>query len=139
MSAQASIVLNDGATTPVAHTFVPKGVRSPDGRKDVASWRDQSVAQLIGQWVIKEEHMPVNANGTEKFRYVIDIPTLEQASSGGTFVPPPTRAYGTVATIEFYLNERASLDELKNIVAVVKNFTASTYLFDAVTKREGAW
>lgn len=139
MSAQANIVLNDGATTPVAHTFNPKGSRVQPNGKTVSIWRDQSFANSEGYWSLKEEHTPANGNGMEKLRYVIDRPTLESPASGGSFVPPPTRAYGTVGLVEVWAHKRASDAELKDIVALVKNFTATTYFADAVQKREAAW
>lgn len=139
MAAQAQIVINDGATTPVAHTFDPKGAKTQPDKKDLAIWRDQSPANSVGYLSISETHTPVNGNGMEKFRYVIDVPTLESPASGGSFAPPPTRAYGTIAVIEVWAHERASEQELKNIVAYVKNFTALTYFSNAITKREAAW
>lgn len=139
MSAQANVVINDGQGVPVAHTFNPKGARVMDTGKEVALWRDQSPASSVGFLTLREEHTPVNANGMEKFRYVIDVPTLESPASGGSFAPPPTRAYGTIGIIEVWAHQRASTAELANIVAYVKNFTASTYFKDAVEKREAAW
>lgn len=138
MAAQATITLADGQATPVNHNFDPKGAKLVD-KKDIAVWRDQSPANAAGYLVLREEHTGVNANGMEKFRYYIDVPTLESPSSGGSFVPPPTRAYGTIGVIEIWAHERASDQELKNIVAYVKNFTASTYFSNAITKREPAW
>lgn len=139
MSAQSNIVINDGATTPVAHTFNPKGARAVADGKSVALWRDQTPAQAVGYLTLTEQHAPANGNGMEKFRYVIDVPTLESPSSGGAFVPPPTKAYSTIAVVEVWMHNRASLDELKNVVAYVKNFTATPYFSDAITKREAAW
>lgn len=139
MSAQANIVINDGATTPVAHTFNPKGAKTQPDKKDLAIWRDQSPTNAVGYLSISETHTPVNGNGMEKFRYVIDVPTLESPASGGSFAPPPTRAYGTIAVVEVWAHERASDQELKNIAAYVKNFTATTYFNDAIVKREAAW
>jgi len=139
MSAQAAIVINDGATTPVARTFNPKGAKTAADRKDVAVWRDQSPVNAAGFLSITETHIPVNANGMEKFRYVIDVPTLESPSSGGSFVPAPTRAYGTIAVVEVWAHQRASVQELKDIVAFVKNFTATAYFNTAITLREPAW
>jgi hypothetical protein len=139
MSAQAIITINDGATTPVAHNFDPKGTMVGSDRKAVALWRDQSAASAVGYVTLNEHHTPVNGNGMEKFRYVIDVPTLESASSGGSFVPPPTRAYGTIAVVEVWAHERASDQELKNIVAYVKNFTNHAYFSNAIIKREAAW
>lgn len=139
MAVQAPIILNDGATTPLAHTFDPKGaMRQPD-KKGIADWRDQGPAQKVGYLTLTEQHTPVNSNGMEKFRYTIDVPTLETPASGGTFSPPPTRAYGTIAVLEVWAHERASDSELKNIVAFVKNFTAHAYFSNAITKREAAW
>lgn len=139
MSAQSNIVINDGQGTPVAHTFNPKGARAMENGKSLALWRDQSPASAVGFLTIKEEHVPVNTNGVEKFRYVIDVPTLESPASGGSFAPPPTRAYGSIAVIEVWAHQRASKAELENIVAYVKNFTSLAYFKDAVSNREPAW
>lgn len=139
MSAQATITINDGETTPVAHAFNPKGAKSAPDKTDLALWRDQSAASAVGYLTLSEKHTPVNVNGMEKFRYTIDVPTLESPSSGGSFTPPPTRAYGTIAVIEVWAHQRASDQELKNIVAFVKNFAATTYFSDAIVKREAAW
>lgn len=139
MTAQATITINDGATTPVAHNFDPKGAMVNGDKKGIANWRDQSPAQAVGFLTLTETHTPVNANGMEKFRYVIDVPTLESPGSGGTYAPPPTRAYGTIAVIEVWAHERATEQELKNIAAYVKNFTAHAYFNNAITKREPAW
>lgn len=139
MSAQANVVINDGLLTPVAHTFNPKGAKTQPDKKDLAIWRDQSAVNAEGYISLSETHTPINTNGMEKFRWVIDLPTLESPSSGGSFVPPPTRAYGTIAVIEVWAHKRASQQELKDIAAYVKNFTALPYFSDAVTKREAAW
>lgn len=140
MSAQADIVLADGTSpTPVNRTFNPKGAKAVANGKSNALWRDQSPPNKVGYLSIEEQHAPVNVNGMEKFRFVIDVPTLEQPNTGGSFVPPPTKAYSTVATVEIYAHERASEQELKNIVAFVKNFTATAYFSNAVTKREPSW
>lgn len=139
MSAQTTLVLADGQTTPVNHNFDPKGARDVAPGKSRAEWRDQSLSNREAYWSLKEEHTEPNKNGVEKFRYMIDRPTLESPASGGSFAPPPTRAYGTMAVIEYWVHTRASEAETKDIVALVKNFTASAYVSNAVTKREAAW
>lgn len=139
MAQQANIVLNDGQTTPVARTFNPKGSRTQPNGKTVSLWRDQNFTSSEGYFSIREEHTPANGNGMEKFRYLIDLPTLESPASGGSFAPPPTRAFGTIAVVEVWAHRRATDAELKNIVAMVKNFTATTYFSDAIVKREPAW
>lgn len=138
MSAQANIVLADGQATPVNRTFAPKGARSIQN-KDVSVWRDQSPGIAAGYRSITEQHAPANSNGMEKFRFVIDVPTLEQAASGGSFVPPPTKAYATVGVIEVWAHVRASESELKDIAAFIKNLASSSYFTNAVINREPSW
>lgn len=139
MAVQANLVINDGQITPVAHTFNPKGVLRLDNKKQSALWRDQTPTNAEGYLSITEQHADPNGNGIEKFRYVFDVPTLETPGGTGPFVPPPTRAYGTMAVVEYWVHKRATQQELKDIVAYVKNFTALTYVSDAITKREAAW
>lgn len=138
MSAQVSIVLADGKATPVSHTFEPRGAKNKDG-KDIAIWRDQSSGIAVGFATLTEHHSVPNSNGVEKFRYVIDVPALEQAASGGTFVPAPTKAFSDVVVIEIFAHERSSEDRLKDLVAYAKNFTSGAYFANAVTKRDAAW
>lgn len=139
MAAQNTLVLADGQTTPVNHNFDPKGAKSVAVGKSRADWRDQSFSNREAYWTLREEHTEPNKNGVEKFRYLVDRPTLESPASGGAFAPPPTRAYGTMAVVEYWVHTRASDDETKDIVALVKNLTASAYVANAITKREAAW
>lgn len=138
MSAQASVIINDGAATPVAHTFLPKGTKSVEG-KDIATWKDVSPTNAEGFLSMVEHHTPFNSNGMEKFRYVIDVPTLETPGGTGPFVPPPTRAYGGVIVIEVWAHKRATADELKNYAAYAKNFAGHAYFKAAIENREAAW
>lgn len=139
MSAQDIITINNGATTPVAKAFNPKGAKTAPDRTDMAIWKNQDAPSQVGFVVLSEKHTPVNVNGMEKFRYTIDVPTLESPASGGAFAPPPTRAFGTIAVVEVWAHARASEQELKDIVAYVKNFTATAYFSNAIVKREAAW
>jgi len=140
MSAQANVVLANGETTPVNKTFAPKGaLRSPTG-KDVAVWREQSAVNAEGFFSLQEQHSDPNGNRIEKFRYVIEIPTLETVGTNDAGITPaPSVAYVTTGVIEFWLSTRASQAELKDIVAFVKNLAATSYVSDAITKREHAW
>lgn len=134
MSAQASLVINDGATTPVAHTFDPKGARAQPQGKDVALWRDSAQANLVAAWTVEEQHTPVNGNQIEKFRYLITVPYTEPDLNGN-----PVQKRFTLGEVQVYAHELATDQELKHIAALVKNFTASTYFQNAIVKREAAW
>lgn len=140
MPAQANIVINDGQTTPVAHTFVPDGALQGADGKVFADWVDRSPSVKVGYWKIREQHSKPNGNGVEKIRFVIERPVLEVPGSVVVgFNPAPTKAYEPAASIEYLLPERASEAELADLAALVKNFTALTFVTDKVKKRERSW
>lgn len=140
MSSQANIVINDGAGTPVAHTFNPKGARKQPSGSDVAVWRDQTPANAEGFLSITEHHSEAVGQGNEKFTWVIEVPTLETVGTNDAGVTPPqTRAYAVVGVLEFRFPKRATLLELQHIAAYMKNFSALAYVTNAVTLREPAW
>lgn len=142
MSAQANIVINDGQVTPVAVTFNPKGAKKqPDGR-DKAVWRNQAALNAEGYLTIDEHHTDPKPgpNSVEKFTFVITKPVLETvATNDAGITPAPTVAYNLVAVLEFRFPKRATEAELKDIVAFAKNLAATSYVADAVIKREAAW
>lgn len=140
MPAQASIVINDGQGTPVAHTFVPDGaLAQPDG-KVVAEWVDRSQTYKVGFWKIREQHSKPNGNGVEKIRFVLERPVLETLGSAVVgFNPAPQLAYLPMASIEYMLPERASTAELADLAALVKNFTALSFVTSKVSNRERSW
>lgn len=135
MSAQANIVINDGAATPVAQTFNPKGAKTSPTSKDVAIWRNQAVANAIGYQTIEEQHAAPNVNGLEKFRWVLTVPTTEIPAG----LTAPRIAYAGTVIVEAWLPQRATDQELKNYAAYLKNFAALQYVQDAIIKRECAW
>lgn len=134
MSAQAILTLLDGAATPISHAFEPKGARSQPQGKDVALWRDNAQGNLVAAWTVEEQHTPVNGNQIEKFRYLLTVPYTEPDLNGN-----PVQKRYTLGEVQVYAHELATEQELKHIAALVKNFTASAYFQNAVTKREAAW
>lgn len=133
MPALAAITVNDGQATPVAHTFNPVG---PDVN-GVSSFVDRSGGIAIGFPRIDISlREPLKAKGAGSasdgksriFKGVITIgvPTLETTSptTGTGIQPAPTIAYVVAARLEFYLPERSTLAERKNLLAYVKNALA---------------
>ncbi len=141
MSAQASIVINDGQTSPVAHTFIPKGARTLPEGVGVAEWRDVTtgVNAEVNPTIV-ERHTPPNGNRLEKFQWTIDLPTAETVGTNDAGITPPVRkAYSTQVQIVAWVPTRASAQELKDIAAFAKNFAALAMFKDAIEKREAAW
>lgn len=135
MSAIAPIVINDGASTPVAHTFAPVTIDS----SSVAKWADRSGGVSIGfpglSYSLKN---PSNGSANYKLQAKVVLPVLEQTSpSTATGIQPaPTVAYNLIANIELVLPERSTLADRKNLVAFVRNYLANAVITNGVENYE---
>jgi hypothetical protein len=148
MATLASITLNDGQATPVAHTFTPLGPVGPDG---TAILLDKSGGIAIGYNKLQFSlRAPINkvgagqasgANRVYRARFKIDVPTMESTSAAtGTGIPPaPTVAYVHAFDGTFTLPERGTAAERKNLRAYVRNFLADAVAQALVENQEGAW
>jgi hypothetical protein len=67
------------------------------------------------------------------------MPILDTPGSGGTCEPPPTPAFGAIGKLEMWAHRRASEQNLKNLVYIVKNYTASALFENMVKKRDPSW
>jgi hypothetical protein len=135
MAAIATIAIDDGQATPVSHDFDPANVQ--DG---IAKYEDRVDGIAVGYPSITVSvRRPTKGSRAYKVMIKVAVPTLEQASSGGTFVPPPTNAYDNLAVMEFMLPERSSLDERKDILAYAKNLLAHAVVESAVHDLESVY
>jgi hypothetical protein len=130
MSAVSNVVINDGATTPVAHTFNPARV-SPE----LVTYQDRSAAVVAGYNVLTiGTRYASNGNSGQKVTLKIVAPTLAvTAPTTGTGIQPnPVAAYSCLATVEFVLPSASTLQNRKDILAFVKNLMAQTVVSQAV-------
>lgn len=116
MPAFSPISLEDAQPTPVAHVFAPEALSSKDG-KNIAVFVDRSSGVIVGYWRLRSEFSPRNSNGMIKVRYVIERVTLETLSNNTAsgVNPAPKKAYTTTANLEFWVHERSTLQERKDI------------------------
>lgn len=138
MSAIASIVINDGATTPLAHTFAPVNIDAAG----VAKWADRAGGIALGFPVITAlVRPPTKESRSYKLSAKIIIPVLEVTSpSTATGIQPaPTLAYNLMTTIEMVLPERSSLLDRKHLNAYLKNYLANINWTNAVESFEPAF
>lgn len=120
MPAVANIVLNDALATPVAHTFIPLG---PDS-EGTFWFEDQSPANAIGYNRISLQlvrpalgKQGVNSGQrVNRLKLGLHTPVLEtMGTADNGITPPPTLAYIPRCNIEFIMNERASLQNRKDL------------------------
>jgi hypothetical protein len=119
MPAFGSVVLNDGATTPVAHTFSPETLQG-----NQAKMVDRSSGIPVGypRLTIDLASPKGNANGNYRGMLRIQLPAMEALSVADSgFIPAPTKAYENIATVEFQLSGRGTLQNRKDLIAYLKN------------------
>jgi len=133
MANQATITINDGATTPVAHNFTPSGI----DKNEVAIYHDRVGGTALGFPRVQISLRRPVAGGTSstsdrvyRARIKVDVPTLESS------VTPPTLAYNCTVNVEFVLPERATQQNRKDVLAFVKNLLANAAITSAVQDLE---
>lgn len=134
MAAFANITINDGATTPVAHTFGPNTLV---GLK--ADYADRSGGISVGYPTISIlSSVPSKTSRLYKTRVKIVLPVLEvvNASTWSGITPAPTKAYDMVGIIEFFCPERSTLQNRKDIRAFIKNLMNDAVMTALVETQE---
>lgn len=126
-----NIVLADGQTTPVNHTFKP----ITKDNNGVAWYNDQATGVPIGypKLSLSLKVPPMGAQpGSSAYGQVyratlkLSIPQLEVTSpaTGSGIQPAPTVAYTDIVNIEFVLSARGTLQARKDALAYAKSLLA---------------
>lgn len=144
MPSLATVVINDGAATPVAHTFSPS---NPD-KNGTNYWYDRSGGIAIGFPEVSLNLREPLAGGKvssadrvyrAKARIVMPVMEVTSPTTGTGIQPAPTKAYELVANLEFVLPERSTLQNRKDILAYAKNLLAHANSTAAVQDLEGVY
>lgn len=128
MSAIQPIVINDGAATPVAHTFTPVTSVPPFYRES------QSALALVGQGTIELTSKAESGNGMTKVRLVLALPALEAitGSNGAGYTAQPKVAYTNKVDATFFLPNRGSMQQRKDLRVLLMNALANAQVIDAI-------
>lgn len=120
MPAFSSITINDGATTPVAHVFAPLTLIGNE-----AKYTDRSTGITVAYpTVTLVTTQPSKNSRLSKVRARIVVPVMEvvNASTYNGITPAPTKAYEMTCDMTFFLPERCTLQQRKDIKAYAVNF-----------------
>lgn len=137
MAAIAPLVLLDGQTTPVSHTFAPVNIMN-----DVARWADRAGGISVGfPEVTHSLRGPTKGSRAYKLQTKVVMPVLEVSAPGTStgFQPAPTKAYDLIASVEIIMPERSTLAQRKDILAYCKNVLASAVVTAAVADFESVY
>lgn len=143
MPAIGNITINDGAATPVAHTFSPTKIDS----NNVAYLHDRSGGIAIGYpsiALLTKLPSPAGAgqasgsNRVIRNNFKIELPILEvtSASTGSGIQPAPTLSYLCGVDINFRIAERSTLQNRKDILAFAKNLLSNASIVAMVENSE---
>jgi hypothetical protein len=131
MSNIADIVINDGAATPVAHTFAPDGQPTGYG----ANYADRATGIQVGFPTIKLNISPAQGKQSlNKVRVRLAVPRLETIAGvdGGGFTPAARLAYLGSFDGTFIFNERATKQERKDVRVLLANLLANVQVVGLV-------
>lgn len=115
MPAIAALSINDGAATPVAHTF---SVQSTNGAK--AEWKERTAGSPAGFLTISHE---VVTPGTPTSAYRVRVGFSFPATETINGVPTVTRMNSAQVTLNFA--QSSTEQERKDALAYVTNFLAN--------------
>lgn len=134
MPAFSALTINDGAATPVSHTF---GQRTLIGTE--ASFVDRSGGITLGYpLVIVNSMPPTRTSRLSKVRVKVVLPVMEtvNASTYNGITPAPTKAYDLTFDGMFFLPERCTLAQRKDILAYAKNLLSNALTTALVETQE---
>ena len=138
MAAQVAVTLTDAAGTPVNRVFSPMGVLN-----GLAKWAYKTLGVVAGyNWLSQFLRVPTPQSDAYKATFKLVTPVLEvtSPSTGSGIQPAPTVAYELIANLEFVLPSRSSLQERKDILAMLCDFVANeAQLTKAVEELEPVW
>lgn len=134
MPAIGTITINDGAGTPVAHSFTPSGIAGA-----IASYDDRVGGISVGfPHITISSVSPTKTSRMYKARVKVVLPVLENISGTASngFAPAPTKAYDLQFDGTFILPERSTLQNRKDLFAFVKNLMANAVMTAVVENNE---
>lgn len=131
MSQIADISIADGKATPVTHVFKPvqSGLESKYKRVGVAG---QSAAAV--ETIVATAKLASTANGVNKIELDLAIPVSEvvSGSSGQGYTPAPAIAHIPRAKVTFFVHQRSTADERKDLRILLSNLLKDAQVIDLV-------
>lgn len=132
----STLTLNDGQTTPVAHTFVPA---NPQSGSESATWYDKSVGTPLGYRKISLKVL-FQPSGISRVKIIIADPILVDPSDGCCVTQNTAAvAYTDFAHLEFTVPWQSTQANRKDILAYAKNLLANAVVTSAVVDLEPVW
>lgn len=128
MPAFGTVTINDGLSTPVAHSFDPVVTNGADSKL-----ADRSGGIPIGYpLILMSQKDPANGARNYRMQFNVVLPTVEADPTTGIDKVTRTARFNG----EFVLPESSTLQERKDILAYAKNLLADAVTTAVVTNLE---
>lgn len=137
MSGIASITINDGKATPVAHTYNPIKSEPATYREAVAG-----VAQVGQGRLAVASKLTSQPAGMNRVNVKLELPVLETAAANGSYsgyIAGPGVAYTTTVNVDFILPNRGTEAERKDLRVLLINALQNAQITDAVDKLQAPY
>lgn len=142
MPTLATLTIDDGQATPVAHPFTPLTINSGG----ITTFIDRTGGIPLGFCKLDlslrqppDAKPGQNSSGrVYKAMLRLFVPTLEQtsASTSTGIQPAPTKAFDHIATVQFFLPERGTTQNRKDLLALVTNALSADAIKTVITDLE---
>lgn len=114
----SNLVINNGASTPVAKTF------SPIQEQPIAIWKDKSIGIAVGMPTISISASIATAKRpSNKWNVRVTVPVLEvpAASGVGGYEAPAKVAYSLLCDVSVVAPDRSTADQRADLLAFAFN------------------
>lgn len=128
MPAIGNLTINDGQSTPVAHTFGPVVANGNESR-----WADRSGGKPAGYLLINSRQKdPSNGARNYRMQFEIVLPTVAtDPTTGKDYIARTARC-----NVEFVLPESSVLQERKDVRAYCRNLLADSMVTSIIENLE---
>lgn len=123
----ANIVINDGAATPVAHTFAPV---TTDGQ--LGQLAERSGLPIAYPKLAVSVRPPVNGGETYKIRLTLQVPQTSTVVATGKVV----KDFTNTASLDLVFHERSTAQQRKDIRVLLANALANATVVTVVENLE---
>lgn len=131
MPSIANIVLNDGKSTPVAHTFVP---HTGQVANEPSALLEKSAGIYVGFEKLSVLVRRSESNKATRVSLQLVVPTLAVTapSTGSGIQPNPTVAYTVIGKVDFVFPDSCTLQDRDDMRTLLSNALLNSTIADAV-------
>lgn len=134
MAQIATITVNDGQGTPVAHAFNPIMSVPPTYRRNGVSGQ----SAIANERLLLQSVLSKTVNGVNRVQMELVIPVVETPAGGSAlgYVAPPAIAHEMRVKVEFFFHQRSEKSGRKDLRTLLMNLLANLQVVSLIDDLE---